>query len=64
MKESEATIVEPAGEARIAAQAPLADKLGVADYVISNDSDLAALDAQVQEVWAALRARAGRTIRP
>jgi len=51
---------EEDARARIAAQAPLADKLAVADYVIANDSDLAALDAQVEEVWAALLARAGR----
>lgn len=47
-------------QARIDAQAPLADKLLVADYVIDNDGDLADLDGQVQRVWAALRARATR----
>jgi dephospho-CoA kinase len=51
-------------DARIAAQAPLADKLAVADYVVRNDGDLAALDAQVRQVWAALAERAGRTMRP
>lgn len=51
-------------DARIAAQAPLADKLAVADYVVNNDGDLAALDAQVRQVWAHLAARAGRTMRP
>jgi len=50
-------------DARIAAQAPLADKLAVADYVIDNDGDLAALDAQVRQVWAHLAERAGRTMR-
>ena len=50
-------------DARIAAQAPLADKLAVADYVVHNDGDLAALDAQVRQVWAHLAARAGRTMR-
>lgn len=50
-------------DARIAAQAPLADKLAVADYVVHNDGDLAALDAQVGQVWAHLAARAGRTMR-
>jgi len=50
-------------DARIAAQAPLADKVAVADYVIDNDGDFAALDAQVRQVWAHLAARAGRTIR-
>jgi dephospho-CoA kinase len=51
-------------DARIAAQAPLADKLAVADYVVRNDGDLDALDAQVEQVWADLAARAGRTMRP
>lgn len=50
--------------ARIAAQAPLADKLAVADYVVRNDGDLAELDAQVRQVWADLAERAGRTMRP
>ena len=50
-------------DARIAAQAPLADKLAVADYVVHNDGDLATLDAQVRQVWAHLAARAGRTMR-
>ncbi|MDQ1683927.1 MAG: dephospho-CoA kinase [Frankiaceae bacterium] len=50
-------------DARIAAQAPLADKLAVADYVVRNDGDLDALDAQVEQVWAHLAARAGRTMR-
>jgi len=49
-------------DARIAAQAPLADKLAVADYVVHNDGDLAALDEQVRQVWAHLAARAGRTM--
>jgi dephospho-CoA kinase len=51
-------------DARIAAQAPLADKLAVADYVVHNDGDLAALDAEVRQVWAHLAERAGRTMRP
>ncbi|MBV9098756.1 MAG: dephospho-CoA kinase [Frankiaceae bacterium] len=51
-------------DARIAAQAPLADKLAVADYVVRNEGDLAELDAQVREVWAHLAERAGRTMRP
>ncbi len=51
-------------DARIAAQAPLADKLAVADYVIHNDGDLSALDPQVRQVWADLAERAGRTMRP
>ncbi|MDQ1747967.1 MAG: dephospho-CoA kinase [Frankiaceae bacterium] len=51
-------------QARIDAQAPLADKLAVADYVVRNDGDLAELDAQVRQVWADLAARAGRTMPP
>jgi dephospho-CoA kinase len=53
---------EDDARARIAAQAPLAAKLAVADIVIDNDRPLADLDARVQEVWADLRARAGRTM--
>ena len=49
-------------QARIAAQAPLEAKLAVADIVIDNDGELAALDARVREVWADLQARAGRTM--
>ena len=43
--------------ARIRAQMPQADKAAVADYVIDNGGDLAALSARVQEVHAALLAR-------
>ena len=55
---------EADAKARIAAQAPLADKLAVADIVINNDGDLDALDDQVQQVWRDLTERAGRTTRP
>lgn len=47
---------------RIAAQAPLADKLAVADFVITNDGSLDDLDRQVQAVWLALQDR--RRTRP
>ena len=53
---------EDDARARIAAQAPLADKLAVADIVVDNDGPLAALGPRVQEVWADLSARAGRTM--
>ena len=53
---------EDDARARIAAQAPLADKLAVADLVITNDGDLGALDAQVGQVWRDLTERVGRTI--
>ncbi len=42
--------------ARLAAQAPLADKLAVATYVIDNDGPLERLEAQVRDVWDALAA--------
>ncbi|MBK5306924.1 MAG: dephospho-CoA kinase [Frankiaceae bacterium] len=41
-------------EARIAAQAPLADKIAAATYVIHNDGPLAELVPQVDRVWRAL----------
>lgn len=47
-------------QSRIAAQAPLADKLAVADLVIDNDGSLDALEKQVRTVWADLVARAGK----
>jgi dephospho-CoA kinase len=53
---------EADARARIAAQAPLADKVAIADHVIKNDGDLAELQGQVEQVWAALAARAGRTM--
>jgi dephospho-CoA kinase len=40
--------------ARIAAQAPLADKIAVADYVIDNDGTLDDTKRQVHDVWAEL----------
>lgn len=50
--------------ARIAAQAPLAEKVAVAGYVIDNNGPVEALDEQVARLWIALRAaaagRAGR----
>jgi dephospho-CoA kinase len=46
-------------QARIAAQATLEAKLAVADLVIDNDGELAALEAQVAQVWHDLRDRAG-----
>ena len=43
--------------ARIAVQATREQRLAIADIVIDNNSDLAALDKRVHEVWAELRAR-------
>lgn len=50
---------EEDARARIAAQAPLADKLAVATHVIDNDGSLEHLHREVDRVWAALVARAG-----
>lgn len=47
-----------AARARIDVQASRAERLAIADYVITNDGDLEALDAQVDEIWSALKARA------
>ena len=57
-------MAEEDARSRIAAQAPLEAKLAVADYVIDNDGELAALDEQVKQVWRDLVERVGRTTRP
>jgi dephospho-CoA kinase len=41
-------------EARLDAQAPLADKLAVADYVIDTEGTLRETERQTEHVWAAL----------
>ena len=46
--------------ARMAAQASREQRLEMADIVIDNNGDLAALDARVHEVWSDLEARAGK----
>lgn len=46
-------------EARLGAQAPLADKLRVATYVIDNAGDLDRTRAEVAELWTQLTAQAG-----
>jgi dephospho-CoA kinase len=46
-------------QARIAAQAPLADKLAAATWVIENTSDVAALEAEVGRVVAEIEAKLG-----
>jgi len=48
-------------QARIAAQAPVAAKIAVADWVIDNAGDRAALEARVQVVHAEILARFGAT---
>ena len=52
-------MTEAAIRARIAAQAPLEDKLAVADVVVGNDGSLEELEEQVERVWTDLRARLG-----
>jgi dephospho-CoA kinase len=47
-------MAEDAARARIAAQATREQRLAIADHVIVNDGDLAALDAQVNDVWSRL----------
>lgn len=42
---------------RIAAQAPLGEKLAVATYVVDNDGSVEELAPQVDRLWAALRRR-------
>jgi len=46
-------------QARIAAQAPLSEKLAAATWVIQNDGDLAALTAEVDRVVAQIEAQFG-----
>jgi dephospho-CoA kinase len=46
-----------AAQARIDVQASREQRLALADYVIVNDGDLAALEAKVAEVWEALLSR-------
>jgi dephospho-CoA kinase len=48
---------EEQARARIAAQLPLADKVRAADFVIDNSGGLAATEARVDEVLAAIRAK-------
>jgi dephospho-CoA kinase len=48
---------EEDARARMAVQATREQRLAIADIVIDNSSDLAALDKRVQEVWADLQRR-------
>jgi dephospho-CoA kinase len=47
-------MTEDAARARIAAQATREQRLAIADHVIVNDGDLAALDSQVRDIWTGL----------
>ena len=49
-------MTEADARARIAAQAPLADKVAAATYVIENDGPISALAPQVDRLWADLLA--------
>jgi dephospho-CoA kinase len=51
-------MTEESIRARIAAQAPLEDKLAVADVVVDNDGSLEELEEHVSRVWDDLRMRA------
>jgi dephospho-CoA kinase len=55
-------MTEADARARIAAQAPLADKVAAATHVIDNDGPRAALAPQVDRIWAALLAVTDATI--
>jgi dephospho-CoA kinase len=44
-------LTEAEARARIAAQAPLHQKLAAADYVIDNGSSLDETERQVRDVW-------------
>lgn len=54
-------MTEADARARMAVQVSRDQRLAVADIVISNDGDLAELDRQVEQAWADLADRAGRT---
>jgi dephospho-CoA kinase len=47
-----------AAQARIDVQASREQRLAIATHVIVNDGDLDSLQAQIDEVWAALQAAA------
>jgi dephospho-CoA kinase len=49
---------QEAAQARIDVQASREQRLALADYVITNDGDLDALQAQVDHVWTELKVRA------
>jgi len=51
-------------EARVAAQVSRPERLAGADYVVDNSSDRAHLTAEVDRVWAGLRARQGAEPQP
>jgi dephospho-CoA kinase len=50
-------MAQDAAEARIAAQASREQRLAIADHVIVNDGDLAALDAHVNDIWSQILRR-------
>jgi dephospho-CoA kinase len=48
---------EQEARARIAAQVPPAEREAAADIILRNDGDLAALEAQIEDLWTELRRR-------
>jgi dephospho-CoA kinase len=55
-------MTEDAARARIEAQASREQRRAIADFVIVNDDGLEGLDAQVNDVWAALQRRSGAAV--
>jgi dephospho-CoA kinase len=55
-------LTEGEARARVAAQAPLQQKLAAADYVIDNEAPLDETKRQVRRVWDALRKPGGRGV--
>ncbi len=54
--------LEAEARRRLAAQMPDVEKIPFCDYVLRNEGDLAALEAQVEAMWQELRAAAGQNI--
>src|SRR5581483_4096552 len=55
-------MTEPDARARMSKQASREQRLAIADHVITNDGDLVALQAQVDEIWAQLSGQASGQI--
>jgi dephospho-CoA kinase len=55
-------MTEGEARARVAAQAPLAEKIAAADYVIDNDASIEETKRQVRRVWDELRKPRGRGV--
>ena len=57
-----ATAAEADARRRLAHQIPDAVKAARADYVLENTGDMAALRAQVEELWRRLRAESNKSL--